>query len=267
MAGAKRHHLSGYAWHIAHRCHKREFLLKFGRDRGRWLQWLFQAKKRYHPCIPSYLVTSNHIHPLVMDKGERETIPGSMQLLAGRKGQEYNRRKKRKGAFREDRYHATAAETNEHLARCVVYMDMNMVRAGAVAHPSEWKESGYNEIQSPRYSYGLIDRQCLMDLLNIPTLEILRSSHRARVEESLDGNTNSRDSIWTRSIAVGSEAFVQGMKNQLQIRAKGRRISEGEDGYCLREPQSCHTGFEGEKGSFGSHNLYFWNIYPEDPEG
>ena len=30
-----------------HHCHKREFLLKFGKDRLRWLQWLYEAKKRY----------------------------------------------------------------------------------------------------------------------------------------------------------------------------------------------------------------------------
>ena len=29
MARANRHHLPGYVWHITHRCHKREFLLKF----------------------------------------------------------------------------------------------------------------------------------------------------------------------------------------------------------------------------------------------
>jgi len=54
---------------------------------------------------------------------------------------------------------------------------MNMVRAGVVAHPSEWNESGYKEIQSPRHSYRLIDHQCLMDLLNMPTLEILQSNN------------------------------------------------------------------------------------------
>ena len=44
MARAKRHFLPGHVWHITHRCHKKEFLLKFARDRRRWLQWLFEAK-------------------------------------------------------------------------------------------------------------------------------------------------------------------------------------------------------------------------------
>lgn len=46
-------------WHITHRCHKREFLLKFSKDRRRWLQWLSEAKKRYGLKILNYAVTSN----------------------------------------------------------------------------------------------------------------------------------------------------------------------------------------------------------------
>jgi len=44
---ARRHYLPGYIWHITHRCHKKEFLFKFAKDRRRWKYWLFEAKKRY----------------------------------------------------------------------------------------------------------------------------------------------------------------------------------------------------------------------------
>ena len=37
MARAKRHFIPGYIWHITHRCHKQEFLLKFSKDRYRYL--------------------------------------------------------------------------------------------------------------------------------------------------------------------------------------------------------------------------------------
>ncbi len=47
MARAKRHYLPGHIWHITHRCHKRELLLRFSKDRHRYLQWLYEAKKRY----------------------------------------------------------------------------------------------------------------------------------------------------------------------------------------------------------------------------
>jgi len=107
------------------------------------------------------MVTSNHIHLLVLDAGGRGVIPKAMHLIAGRTGQEYNQRKNRKGAFWEDRYHATAIESDRHLAQCIVYIDLNMVRAGVVNHPSEWKFSGFNEIQRPRRRYSIIDYKSL----------------------------------------------------------------------------------------------------------
>ena len=77
--------------------------------------------------ILNYMVTSNHTHLLVVDDGDRDVIPNSMKLVAGRTGQEYNQRKYRRGAYWEDRYHATAVESGDHLAKCIVYIDTNMV--------------------------------------------------------------------------------------------------------------------------------------------
>ena len=80
-------------WHITHRCHKREFLLKFSKDCQRWIQWLFEAKRQYGLPILNYVVTSNHIHLLGVDDKDRMTIPKAIQLIAGRIAQEYNQRK------------------------------------------------------------------------------------------------------------------------------------------------------------------------------
>jgi putative transposase len=127
--------LPGQVWHITHRCHQREFLLKFGRDRQRWRYWLFEARKRFGLSVLNYVVTSNHVHLLVVGRGQGE-IARSMQLIAGGTAQEYNQRKQRRGAYWEDRYHATAVDTDGYLARCMTYIDMNRVRAGAVSHPA-----------------------------------------------------------------------------------------------------------------------------------
>jgi len=148
MPRANRHFLPGHVWHLTHRCHEREFLFKFARDRKQYLRWLYEARKRLGLCVLNYAVTSNHVHLLVKDTQDG-VIARSMQLAAGRTAQDYNRRKARLGAFWEDRYHATAIETDAHLHRCLVYIDLNMVRAGAVRHPSEWDQGGYGEIQNP----------------------------------------------------------------------------------------------------------------------
>ena len=143
MPIANRYFILGHIWNITHSCHKQEFLLKFKRDRDRWLYWLWEAKKRFGLTILNYIVTSNHIHLLVQD-GYKQEVAKSMQLIAGRTAQEFNRRKNRKGAFWEDRYHATAVESVAYLIKCIVYIDLNMVRAGVVQSPTECLQSGFN---------------------------------------------------------------------------------------------------------------------------
>ena len=264
MARAKRHFIPGYIWHITHRCHKREFLLKFSKDRHRYLQWLYQAKKRYKLTILNYMVTSNHVHLLVVDNGKRDVIPKSMKLVAGRTGQEYNQRKDRKGAFWEDRYHATAVESGEHLARCMVYIDTNMVRAGVVSHPSLWSFSGYNEIQEPRRKNIFIDYERLQGLMGAGTYDQLRSSHRGWIDEYLGDGAKSRQEEWTDSIAVGSESFVEEMKTRLGFKARGRNVVEGNKGYNLREEAAPYTVlFRPEKDDIGLENTYFWDANTE----
>src|SRR5262245_48475982 len=141
MARAHRIHVPSQVWHLTHRCHRRQFLLKFARDRRLWRAWLYESRRRFGLCVLDYTVTSNHIHLLVRDRDQGE-IAASMQLIEGCMGQAYNRRKRRVGAFWADQYHATAVETGAHLASCVVYVDLNMVRAGVVRHPAEWEVSG-----------------------------------------------------------------------------------------------------------------------------
>ena len=256
MARAKRHFLPEHAWHLTHRCHKKEFLLKLVKDRQRWLYWLFQAKKRYGLRILNYMVTSNHVHLLIVDGGERDTIPRSMQLIAGRTGQEYNQRKNRNGAFWEDRYHATAVQTNEHLIKCITYIDLNMVRAGVAKHPQKWIHSGYNEIQRPRQRYGIIDFKNLMALLQIENSVDLKQAHREWIEEALKKSKVVRDSKWTQSIAGGDKSFLEQIKERLGIRAKGRKIHGSEDEYQLRERQTNYGDWQ----NLDNENTFDWNL-------
>jgi putative transposase len=239
-------------------------LLKFAKDRRRWLQWLLEAKKRYGLVVLDYMVTSNHVHLLVVDDGGREVIPRSIQLISGRTGQEFNQRKERKGAFWDDRYHATAVENGLHLLQCLVYIDLNMCRAGVVSHPSEWAFSGYSEIQRPRRKSALIAYDRLSDLAGFARYDDLRDAHRHWVEAHLADGAGVRDSRWSRSIAVGSAQFVVKTKSELGIRAKGRKVVDDGKAYQLREPEVVYQdGFDPESGDIGAGNTYLWNTNPD----
>jgi putative transposase len=230
-------------------------------DKRRWLQWLFKAKKRYGLVILNYTVTSNHIHLLVFDEKGKNVIPDSVKLVAGRTGQEYNVRKNRKGAFWEDRYHATAIESQEHLFKCLTYIDLNMVRNGVVAHPSQWPFGGYNEIQKPRRKNVLIAYKKLTELAGFESYDTFQEAHREMVNESLANGNNQRQKEWTESIAVGSQSFSESIKEKLGVRAKGRKIIETDVGFQLREEMATYSAnYDQENGHIGLKNTCLWDI-------
>ena len=207
---------------------------------------MYEAKKRYGLCVLNYIVTSNHIHLLVLDTG-KNVISDSMQLIAGRTAQEYNKRKTRKGAFWEDRYHATAVDSNAYLLRCMVYVDLNMVRAGVVRHPSQWPASGYHEIQTPPKRKCIIDIHQVMKLFNVNHSQSFQQCHRQWIEEALEHDRLRREPCWSESIAVGSEVFVEKTKEQLRSRAYRGECQPVGDSFQLKEPEviyHAHLAFE-----------------------
>jgi len=259
MPRANRYFIPGYVWHITHRCHQRKFLLKFARDRRRYLHWVFEAKKRFGLCVLDYIVTSNHIHLLVKDTG-LDVIAESMQLIAGRTAQEYNQRKGRQGAFWEDRYHATAIEADEHLHRCLTYIDLNMVRAGVVNHPGQWKESGFAEMEKPPKRYAIIDFQSLSELSGFADLKDFQRAHQEWAKQGLENGLAFRDARWSEVIARGSLAFVGNVKDQLGIKATHRDVLPADGTYTLREASEPYVRkFTGESEVLSAENTFFWD--------
>lgn len=235
MARANRHFIAGQVWHITQRCHQKEFLLRYQADRRRWLYWLYQARRRYGLSVLNYIVTSNHIHLLVHDHGNN-SIPPAMQLIAGRTAQEFNKRQKRTGAFWEDRYHATAVQTNEHLAKCLVYIDLNMVRAGQVSHPEEWSCSGYHEALHPRQRGGRIDMASLCRLLEFESSGAMLSMRKRWIGDQLAKGVLKRESVWSESVAVGNLDYALRMKRALAFSNPRRRAQQVGSCYAVREP-------------------------------
>ncbi len=236
MPRANRYFIHGNIWHLTHRCHEKDFLLKFGRERRRWIHWLFQAKKRYRIKVLNYIATCNHIHLLVMDDSKGD-IPRFMQLLQSRTAQEYNQLKCRKGAFWEDRYHATAIESDDHLMQCMMYISMNMVRAGVIQHPIQWKDSGFYEIQNPRKRYTIIDYPSLLKSLNINSINQLQLIQNEWITDKTRKHFLERDGKWTEAIAVGNPPFLEEVKQQLDVKARARSIHKSGEDYILADTE------------------------------
>ena len=202
----------------------------------------------------NYIVTSNHIHLLVKENGN-EAIAKGMQLVAGRTAQEYNLRKRRNGAFWEDRYHATAVDTENYLARCMAYIDLNMVRAGVVQHPGEWPMSGYCEIQKPPVRYAVVDQSALLDLFGCKSYGDLRLACRERIEESLRLGQQQRNSDWSESLAVGRAEFIEIIRADLGLQGIDRNSVSTDIGQVLKEtPAAYNAVFDGEMACLRGNN-------------
>ena len=127
-----------------------------------------------------------------------------------------------------------------------MYIDLNIVRAGAVEHPSEWAFCGYNEIQVPPQRYTLIDRKQLMTVLGIDNSEGFGKIYKGWVDAALTRDNNVREDRWTQSIAVGGKDFVEMVKDRLGYKAIGRKVSGLDGDFELKENISPYrAGFQG----------------------
>ena len=128
-------------------------------------------------------------------------------------------------------------------------------------HPSEWPFCGYNEIQKPRNKNVLIDYERLRKLLGFDSYDRVITYHKRWVEDYLGNGKGIRDEKWTRSIAVGSRGFVDGVKSILGALALGRKNIETGESYQLREHSILYSAHFGvKKGDIGPKNTYFWNV-------
>ncbi len=184
-----------------------------------------------------------------------EGIPRAVQLIAGRTAQVYNKNHHRSGAFWEKRYTATAIESGEHLARCMLYIDLNMIRAGVVKHPKDWMHCGYHEIVKPKKRNQLLDRKKLINKLDIEEEELVKQ-YNVWIKEALRKGNLTRDAIWSSNLAAGNKEFVEKIKSRLQkIKTQGPRLLSGREQALWEEPAVY--------GIVNGMNMFDWEVESE----
>lgn len=212
MGRRRRDQSEPLCYHITHRCHSRVHLLKFQKDRRKYLLRLHQMSRRYAVDVLSYMITSNHVHVLIWSD-RASAVSEAMHFLQGTVAGDYNRRKKREGAFWRGRYHPTLVESGAHLSRCLFYIELNMLRAKACRHPSQWLGGPYAEILGGCQRYRIIDRERLKWCLGMPDESDVSfcSWYKATVEEEVQRAYLVRQPFWSEAVAVGSEEWVTGL--------------------------------------------------------
>ena len=241
MPRANRYILPGLTYHLTHRCHNSKFLLRCRKDRIEYWHRLRKNARKHGISLFNFCITSSHVHLLGTCRRAGD-ISRFMQQLEGEFADFYNKRKTRTGSFWGERFHCTMIENNEHLWNCLRYIDLNMVRARVVAHPSSWPWCGYNELIGRRKRYRLLDIDQLVEILGIKDREFLAEFHQQRIDEAIKSQRLNREAIWTESIAVGSEEFLRGIVSGNK-RRKEFYISTTEDGTSFIRENLSRLGF------------------------
>lgn len=165
MPRANRYIQPGHIYHITHRCHNRNFLLRYELDRTEYCSRLRVALRKHQISLFDFCVTCNHIHLLCMCDRLGD-LSRFMQQLQGEFAEHYNIRTGRSGAFWGERFHSTMVDCGEYLWNCLCYIDLNMVRAGVIRHPNEWPWCGYRELTGKRKRYRLLQVDRLVNKMS-----------------------------------------------------------------------------------------------------
>lgn len=199
--------LDGLTYHLTHRCHNRDRHLRFAHDRDVYRGWLREGVKRHRVPVYAYCITHNHVH-VVARADSAEAVSAFMHLAAGSTAKQYNLRRKHEGSLWEHPFHCTAIENGRHLLNCMVYVDLNMVRAGVVKHPRDWPWCSYGELTGARTRYRMLSLDRILESLEVASLDQFRRLYVDAVEARLATGALSREAHWSESLAVGSQGFV-----------------------------------------------------------
>src|SRR5437899_9380104 len=132
MARLPRLTIPGYPHHIIQRGNNRQPIFAATADYETLLRMLEEQAHKFRVAIHAYVLMSNHFHLLATPEAE-EGIPLMMQALGRSYVRYFNQQQSRTGTLWEGRYKSTLIQAERYLLACMVYIDLNPVRAGLVS--------------------------------------------------------------------------------------------------------------------------------------
>src|SRR4051812_40957743 len=142
MARLPRLTVPGYPHHIIQRGNNRQAIFSGTAEYELLLSILGENAREFHVAIHAYVLMTNHFHVLATPE-TADGIPRMMQAVGRRYVRLYNQRHARTGTLWEGRYRSTIIQAERYLLACMVYMDLNPVRAGLVADPAVYPWSSH----------------------------------------------------------------------------------------------------------------------------
>lgn len=167
MARLPRLTLPGYPHHIIQRGNNRQAIFAGRADYEALLALLEEHSKKLHVAVHGYVLMSNHFHLLATPQTE-DGVPQLLQALGRSYVRVFNKRQGRTGTLWEGRYKSTLIQAERYLLACMVYIDLNPVRAGLVADPADYPWGSYGHYTGRRPDKLLTPHPLYWELGNTP---------------------------------------------------------------------------------------------------
>ena len=144
MPRKPRFYLPGVPAHVVQRGNNRQAVFFTDDDYQAYLGWLREACERHGCVLHAYVLMTNHLH-LLLTPEEPDSISKMIQFV-GRKYVTYiNHLYGRSGTLWEGRHKGNVIEDSAYLLACMVYIELNPVRASMTETPGEYRWSSYRD--------------------------------------------------------------------------------------------------------------------------
>ena len=142
MARLPRLTLPDYPHHVIQRGNNRQPIVATSADYRRLLDVLEESAKKFQVAVHAYVLMSNHFHLLATPQ-TADGLPLVMQAVGRSYVRYFNASQQRTGTLWEGRYKSTLIQTERYLLACMVYIDLNPVRAGLVSRAQDYPWSSH----------------------------------------------------------------------------------------------------------------------------
>jgi putative transposase len=223
MARQPRLTVAAYPHHIIQRGNDRQPIVRDDADRERLLALWQEHAQTFKVAIHAYVIMDNHFH-LLLTPDTHDGLPQMMQAVGRAYVRYFNLRHHRSGTLWEGRYRSNLIESERYLLACMVYIDLNPVRAGMVGQAADYPWSSHRHCIGQVNAPWLKPHALFWGLGNTPFAreaayaELVHTGLASREKAQL---TQSALSGW----ALGSSDFLSGLQHSTQ-----RRLLPGKAG-------------------------------------
>ncbi|MGZ3159341.1 MAG: transposase [Burkholderiaceae bacterium] len=217
--------------HVVQSGNDRQQIFQDAEDYEAFLKWLRESSKLFKVAIHAYTLMPDRVH-LLLSPTDETGLARMMQWIGRYYVPYFNRKYQREGTLWKGRYKATVIDPEQYFMPCCRYIELNPVRSGLAAEPSEYRWSSYLHHIGARQDPVIMDHPKYWALGNTPFER--EAAYRELTELALKEEEIRQISDFTaKGWALGSAVFKAGLEKKTQ-----RRVSPTKRGRPAKQENS-----------------------------